>query len=47
MASVFSLKCEEWLSAERENGGKCKGDSKRRRCEMGVGHSSGAVVLKM
>ena len=30
VASVFSLKCEEQFSAQREGGGRGKGDSKRR-----------------
>lgn len=30
MASAFSLKCEEWLSAGREGGGRDEGDKRRR-----------------
>lgn len=29
MASAFSLKCEEWLSAGRVGGGRDEGDKRR------------------
>ena len=46
VASIFSLKCEEQFSAQRESGGRGKGDSKRRG-EGVDGGSSGALVLNM